>query len=64
MSRSILVMDTPKSCKECPCGSSVETMSFDDYCCCEILNQQIPEEIYSLEKPDWCPLREIAGWNA
>lgn len=59
MSKSILVIDTPESCKECPCGSSVETMSFDDYCCCEVSNRQILEEVYALEKPDLCPLRDF-----
>lgn len=80
MGKSILVIDTPKSCKECPCGSAEETMSFDLYCCCEVLDCQISEDKYDLEKPDWCPLQSMPekadhpdycdngrydnGWNA
>lgn len=59
MGKSILVIDTPKSCKECPCGSAEETMSLDFYCCCEVLDCQISEDKYDLEKPDWCPLQDI-----
>lgn len=67
MSKSVLVMDTPKNCYDCPFGA--------EYCgnlgyegCCELagcLNSDmrlITEELYDYEcesKPDWCPLKPL-----
>lgn len=55
MGKAIYVMDTPKSCTECPL--SLET---------EVVNTIICRgcEKYSInprctEKPDWCPLKEV-----
>lgn len=52
MSKSILIIDTPDCCRECPlCGE--EHMTYRDYC--RITN----DIIWTLDKPDWCPLKPI-----
>lgn len=67
MSKSLLVVDTPKNCYDCPFGA--------EYCgnlgyegCCELagcLNSDmrlITEELYDCEsksRPDWCPLKPL-----
>lgn len=67
MSKSVLVIDTPKNCYECPFGT--------EYCgnleyegCCELAGcldgdmRLITEELYDYEsesKPDWCPLKPL-----
>ena len=67
MSKSVLVVDTPKNCYDCPFGA--------EYCgnlgyegCCELagcLNSDmrlITEELYDCEsksRPDWCPLNPL-----
>ena len=65
MSKSVLVVDTPKNCYDCPFGT--------EYCgnleyegCCELAEcldsdmRLITEEHYDYEsesRPDWCPLK-------
>lgn len=67
MSKSVLVIDTPTNCYDCPFGT--------EYCgdseyegCCELagcLNSDmrlITEELYDYEcesRPDWCPLKPL-----
>lgn len=67
MSKSLLVVDTPKNCYDCPFGA--------EYCgnlgyegCCELagcLNSDmrlITEELYDYEceqRPVWCPLKPL-----
>lgn len=67
MSKSVLVIDTPENCYDCPFGT--------EYCgdlgyegCCELagcLNSDmrlITEELYDCEsesRPDWCPLKPL-----
>lgn len=67
MSKSVLVVDTPRNCYDCPFGA--------EYCgnlgyegCCELagcLNSDmrlITEELYDYEcesRPDWCPLKSL-----
>lgn len=49
MSKSILVIDTPKNCGKCPCFLEVATD------CCGVNGKDID----SHGKPDWCPLKEM-----
>ena len=65
MSKSALVMETPKNCFECP-FSCVDGNDTDiGYCEVEAMLAEealITEEYYdydSEEKPDWCPLRPL-----
>lgn len=67
MSKSILVIDTPENCYDCPFGT--------EYCgnleyegCCELaecLDYDVilmTEEHYDCEsksRPDWCPLKPL-----
>lgn len=67
MSKSVLVMDTPENCYDCPFGT--------EYCgnleyegCCELAEcldsdmRLITEELYDYEcksRPDWCPLKPL-----
>ena len=58
MSKAILVIDMPKSCKECQ-------LRFDDdwsrWCPCPV--EENTTDIYDYfensTKPDWCPLKEL-----
>lgn len=59
MSKSILVIDTPKSCADCPCCFADNVMVWcgkEQDILCE--PGEMPEGIETF-KPDWCPLR----WN-
>ena len=67
MSKSVLVIDTPENCYNCPfgteyCGSS----NYDGSCelaeCLGNIMILITEEQYDYEsktKPDWCPLKPL-----
>lgn len=49
--KSVLVVDTPKTCKECPCQMMLVCVPADE---------DIDEYINpSKTKPDWCPLRPL-----
>lgn len=52
MSKAMIVIDMPESCRECPLCRE-EHMTYRDYCC--LANMRI----WTIEKPDWCPLREL-----
>ncbi len=54
MSKSILVVDTPEYCAECPCSDDCTEV-------CRPLDRLITEVNGECEKPDWCPLRDIPG---
>ena len=52
MNKSILVIDTPEYCRECPlCAEDRQT--YRDYC------RITDDVIWSLDKPDWCPLKPL-----
>lgn len=58
MRKSILVIDTPETCRECPCGKEIN----NHYCIryeCSVLVQNMTKQEYKKEKPDWCPLKEF-----
>lgn len=63
MSKSILVIDTPKSCLDCQfCREMQEGIE----ACCELSDEPNDKELcrmidvgYCQEKPDWCPLRDL-----
>lgn len=67
MSKSVLVIDTPKSCYNCPFG----TEYYDIYICkgnCELAEHLgkimtlLTEEYYGFEsksRPEWCPLKPL-----
>lgn len=47
--KSVLVIDTPESCEECP------LFAFE---CCHVRRKEIPmENITQGIKPEWCPLK-------
>ena len=52
MSKLILVIDTPDSCRECPLCAE-EHMTYRDYC------RITDDVIWTLDKPEWCPLLEL-----
>lgn len=58
MSKSILVIDTPKCCCQCRFSGAD-----GDYCCLKENmvsdSNVISEEEYLNKKPDWCPLRDL-----
>ena len=52
MNKSILVIDTPEYCRECPlCAEDHQT--YRDYC------RITDDVIWTLDKPDWCPLKPL-----
>lgn len=55
MSKSILVIDTPKCCRECPVCASYQESAFSprEYWCSPMDNRDAEPE----GKPDWCPLK-------
>ena len=53
MSKSILIIDTPNSCKDCP----FFTGYYSDHCTVKGLD--IYEYVYKKIKPEWCPLKPI-----
>lgn len=59
MSKSILVIDTPKSCADCPCCFADNVMVWcgkEKDTLCE--PGETPEGIETF-KPDWCPLKKL-----
>ena len=72
MSKSVLVIDTPENCYDCPFGT--------EYCgnleyegCCELAEcldsdtRLIAEEHYDCEsksRPDWCPLKPLPKYKS
>ena len=53
MSKAVLVLDDmPLCCEECRF-----TDSGGDVCC--LCNKDISEHEYGIQKPNWCPLREL-----
>lgn len=66
MSKSILVIDTPEKCLDCPLGNSEEYGGEDVYCTVlECMTYQSglyedaeKEEMYNSKKPDYCPLED------
>ena len=56
MSKSILVMDTPKSCEECDIRT---TDDYADWCPHKKAKTHIYDYIQNNTKPDWCPLKPV-----
>ena len=71
MSKSVLAIDTPENCYDCPFGT--EYCSDSEYeGCCELAEcldgdtRLIAEEHYDYEsksRPDWCPLQPLPEKN-
>ena len=63
MSKAVLVMDMQKDCCDCRfCRELEEGVK----ACCEIMDNPCNSDLcriidvqYCMEKPDWCPLREL-----
>ena len=52
MNKSVLIIDTPDSCRECPlCWE--DHITYRDYC--RITN----DHIWTTAKPEWCPLKPL-----
>lgn len=61
MSKSILIIDTPKCCEECPLELDVDGKVGANICRgCEKYSYN-PD---SKKKPEWCPLKEMQGSEA
>ena len=66
MSKSALVMETPKNCYECPFSCTNGNDTDCGYCelaeCLDSDMRLITEEHYDYEsesRPDWCPLKPL-----
>jgi len=65
MSKSILIIDTPDNCRECPCHftdmvtfNPKEGEKFFSFLCGANNKRLDIEEMNNL-RPDWCPLKEV-----
>lgn len=70
MRKSVLVLETPKNCYECPFSCTNGNDTDCGYCELEMYfgdgEVVINEEYFDFEsevKPDWCPLRTLPGKN-
>jgi len=54
MSKSILVIDTPKACIDCPCHFADDVMIW-----CGKERKEIFSDDIETFKPDWCQLRDL-----
>ena len=52
--KSILVIETPKDCYECPCY-------YEERNKCEATFKNVEDD--DIEKPSWCPLRPLPKWK-
>lgn len=67
MSKSVLVIDTPENCYDCPFGISYcGELEYEGLCelaeclgCNEILMTEKYYDCESKSKPDWCPLKPL-----
>lgn len=55
MSKSILVIDTPEACIDCPCHFVEDT----GIVWCGIKKKVLLAKDIEVFKPDWCPLRDL-----
>jgi hypothetical protein len=60
MNKSVLVMDTPRTCMRCPFG----LISGDYFFCIITIDKdgaarQIRDDLYGVKKQDWCPLKPL-----
>ena len=55
MSKSILVIDTPKCCIDCPCHFVEDTVIV----WCGIKKKVLLANDIEVFKPDWCPLLDL-----
>jgi hypothetical protein len=55
MNKSVLIIDTPKSCGECPICASWQSSAFSvrEYWCTVSENISVDPD----DKPKWCPLK-------
>ncbi len=49
--KSILVIDTPKDCYDCPCSN-------EGCYLCQISRRQL-EDDFQEKRPSWCPLKKL-----
>lgn len=60
MNKSVLVIDTPKTCMRCPFGLIIGGYFF---CAITIdkdgVFKQIRDDLYGIKKQDWCPLKPL-----
>lgn len=69
MSKSILILDTPENCLDCPLGIGYCSDEDGEEVYCNILEcttyqkgiyeDEDEEELYNDKKPDWCPLKNV-----
>ena len=67
ISKSVLVIETPENCYDCPFGTSYcGELEYEGYCeladCLDYDVILMTEEHYDCEsksRPEWCPLREM-----
>ena len=61
MSKSVLVIETPKTCAECPLSFFADPDGSDDMFCMLAKDDRI-EEAFTV-RAGWCPLKPMPGRN-
>ena len=56
MSKSILIVDTPKNCPDCQ-------LMVDGWCYGIPSREEVQGKIKYLKRPSWCPLRPLPKWK-
>ena len=67
MNKSVLVIDTPENCYDCPFGSAyyngIEYVAYCELADCldydEFLTTEEHYDCESKSRPDWCPLMDL-----
>ena len=55
MSKSILVIDIPSVCIDCPCHFAYDTGKVE----CGVNKKELLSDNIETYKPKWCPLKEV-----
>lgn len=61
MSKSILVLDTPSSCRDC--GLRIDSYGQYEICVAHEGYLIVDEHYEEGTKPDWCPLRPLPSYK-
>jgi hypothetical protein len=56
MSKAILIIDMPESCKDCGIRFTDE---YSDYCPCKSTANDVFDYVQENKKPSWCPLKSL-----
>ena len=59
MAKAMLIMDMPSCCLDCPCSQHNPNIKKECMWECETNGMELDEINLDIERPTWCPLREV-----